>query len=226
MENIARGTMDSGYWFHNLRNVFQMNEIISNSNWFQSEPEDGTCIGCKFGHQMALLALVINLAIRCWYHQLELSWYLHHPETHQLSQPNISAELLSLSPKRYARFEGGMLCKVFLEQISSRCVQQLTLAALGQVEVGGRYPFLSVLFNTQLLLHIHFNSEKANWFYIIEDVMGAILRIVNFCVCWFWSWHEKSKPQNYVYMMSLCPNALFLTIPSFSWMSNWETGHG
>ena len=35
------------------------------SNWFQSEP-DGirTCISCKFGHQMALLALVVNFATK------------------------------------------------------------------------------------------------------------------------------------------------------------------
>ena len=74
-------------------------------------PLDGaTCISSKFGHLMAPLALVPNFAtrwrhshwFRCWppgwvtciatlpwapfwHYQLVLSWYLHQPESHQLS---------------------------------------------------------------------------------------------------------------------------------------------
>ena len=63
-----------------------------------------TCINSRFGHQMAPFALVANLATRwrhlhkstslalphclelpSWHYQLVLTWYLHQPESHQLS---------------------------------------------------------------------------------------------------------------------------------------------
>ena len=79
--------------------------------WLQICSTGGaTCISCKFGHQVAQLALVQHLVIRwrhlhcfqswppgrvtCiatlawiayWHYQLVLSWYLHQPESHQLS---------------------------------------------------------------------------------------------------------------------------------------------
>ena len=73
-------------------------------------PDGATCTACKFGLQVAQLALVQNLVIswrhlHCfqswppdcvtciatlpwipyWYYQLVLSWYPHQPESHQLS---------------------------------------------------------------------------------------------------------------------------------------------
>ena len=41
--------------------------VKKNSNLFQSYPDGATCIGCKFGDQMALLAMVVNLATRWHY---------------------------------------------------------------------------------------------------------------------------------------------------------------
>jgi len=73
-------------------------------HYFQIWPPHGaTYISCKFSHQMAPLALVANLATRwrhmhitslalphcfaflSWHYQPVLSWYLHQPESHQLS---------------------------------------------------------------------------------------------------------------------------------------------
>ena len=59
MRNIARSTTDPKYWVHNLRNLL------------------ATCIGCKIGHQMELLAFPNCLGLPYWYDQLELSCYLH-----------------------------------------------------------------------------------------------------------------------------------------------------
>ena len=58
-------------------------------NWFQIWPTGGAiCISSKFDHQMASLeslALPHCLGLPYWHHQLILSWYLHQPESHQLS---------------------------------------------------------------------------------------------------------------------------------------------
>ena len=84
-------------------------------------PDSATCISCKFGHQLVPLSLVTNFATRwhylhwskiwppgwldeshalphClglsyWHYQLVLAWYLHQPETHQLSFTNLSDSL-------------------------------------------------------------------------------------------------------------------------------------
>ena len=42
---------------------------------------------------MAPLAFPNCLGLPYWFHQLDLSWHLHQPETHQLSEPNISYSL-------------------------------------------------------------------------------------------------------------------------------------
>ena len=41
-----------------------------------------TCIGSKVGHQVASMHC---LELPYWHYQLVLSWYLHQPESHQLS---------------------------------------------------------------------------------------------------------------------------------------------
>ena len=52
-------------------------------------PPDGiTCITNKFAHQ--LHALPDCLGLPYWHYQLVLSWYLHQPESHQLSLQNLS----------------------------------------------------------------------------------------------------------------------------------------
>ena len=51
-------------------------------NW----PQDGaTCISCKFSHQLESLALPHCVGMPYWHYQLVLGWYLHQPESHQLS---------------------------------------------------------------------------------------------------------------------------------------------
>ena len=70
-------------------------------------PDRAKCIICKFDHHMAPLALVTDSTTRSrqlhylqiWpphclglpyrYYQLVLTWYLHHPESHQLSFTNV-----------------------------------------------------------------------------------------------------------------------------------------
>ena len=79
-------------------------------HWLQVWPPDAAiCFSCKFGHQMAPLALVSNLATRwhhlhchiamhcndClglpyWHYQLVLGWYLNQPESHQLVSTRFS----------------------------------------------------------------------------------------------------------------------------------------
>ena len=64
LQNIARGTTDSG---------------IASITWFRN----------KFG-QMTPLALPHCLGLFYWLYQLVLSWYLHQPESHQLSFKKVS----------------------------------------------------------------------------------------------------------------------------------------
>ena len=68
-------------------------------------PGGASCTDCKFGHQEAPLAPVASvaqlaldtrlhhshchIALPFWHYQLVLSWYLHKPESHQLSLQNI-----------------------------------------------------------------------------------------------------------------------------------------
>ena len=48
-----------------------------------------TSIGSKVGHQVGPLELLHCLELSCWHYQLVLSWYLHQPESHQLSFTNL-----------------------------------------------------------------------------------------------------------------------------------------
>ena len=75
-------------------------------------PSGTTCIGSTFSHQVAPLALFPKLATRSrhlhcyialawiayWHYQLVLSWYLHQPESHQLSFNNVSHSLSERQP--------------------------------------------------------------------------------------------------------------------------------
>ena len=94
--------------------------------WLQICSTGGaTCISCKFGHQVAQNALVQHLVImwrhlHCfqswtpgrvtciatlawiayWHYQLVLSWYLHQPESHQLSLQNLLYSLTDIRTQR------------------------------------------------------------------------------------------------------------------------------
>ena len=58
----------------------------ASGNVLQFWPQGGTsCIGSKFGQQLALLALLHCLGLPNWHHQLVLSYYPNLPESHQLS---------------------------------------------------------------------------------------------------------------------------------------------
>ena len=54
-QNIARDTMDPEYWLH----IFSKSKIVH--EWFQWHYLNW--IGCKFGHQMAPLALIFGLSV-------------------------------------------------------------------------------------------------------------------------------------------------------------------
>ena len=45
--------------------------------------------GSKVGHQVLSLALPHCFGMSYWHHQLVLGWYLHQPESHQLSLQNM-----------------------------------------------------------------------------------------------------------------------------------------
>ena len=49
-----------------------------------------TCISNKFAHQVESHALQHCLELTYWHYQLVLTWYLHQPESHQLSFKNVS----------------------------------------------------------------------------------------------------------------------------------------
>ena len=101
--NIARCTtdpeIDSLTWIEQGNNMASLT-LVANlvTRWrhlhkLQIWPPDGaTFISCKFGHQMAPLHKSTSLALpHClelppWHYQQVLSWYLHQPESHQLSQ--------------------------------------------------------------------------------------------------------------------------------------------
>ena len=51
---------------------------------------DAICIVCKVGHQVASFALPHCFGLSYWHYHLVLTWYLHQPESHQLSFTNIS----------------------------------------------------------------------------------------------------------------------------------------
>ena len=64
------------YWF----------QIWPLDDYLQIWPPDGTtCITNKFAHQTKSHALPDCLGLPYWHYQLVLTWYLHQPESHQLS---------------------------------------------------------------------------------------------------------------------------------------------
>ena len=100
MQSIARGLVltkhcqrhsGSRSWLHDLELSHKL------KSWplrLQICPPGGaTCISCKLGHQVAQHELIRNVVIRWrhlfelpyWHYQLVLSWYLHQPESHQIS---------------------------------------------------------------------------------------------------------------------------------------------
>ena len=62
--------------------------------------DDVSCIGSKVGHQIESLSLPHCLRMLHWHYQLVLSRYLHQPESHQLSQPNLSHSLTDIRTHR------------------------------------------------------------------------------------------------------------------------------
>ena len=68
------------YWF----------QIWPLDDYLQIWPPDGTtCITNKFAHQTKSHALPDCLGLPYWHYQLVLTWYLHQPESHQLSLQNV-----------------------------------------------------------------------------------------------------------------------------------------
>ena len=63
--------------FFSQDNFFSRDNFFSQNNFFSQD-------------NFVSLAFPNCLGLLYWYHQLELSWYLHQPELHQLSQPNRS----------------------------------------------------------------------------------------------------------------------------------------
>ena len=73
-------------------------------------PSGTTCIGSKFGHQLASFALLPKLTVspallHClglpyWHYQLVLSWYPHQPESHQLSLHKVSYSVTDIRTQR------------------------------------------------------------------------------------------------------------------------------
>jgi len=62
-QNIARGTTDPEYWFHNLSKSLSWNS----SNLKVWPPDGATCIDYKVSHPVAVLALVPNFVTK-WRH--------------------------------------------------------------------------------------------------------------------------------------------------------------
>ena len=62
--------------FRTFRNIFGFHQKVKICKYFDiyQVPSDTTCICSKFGHQMAPLALVPNLAIRWRHLQMLLIW--------------------------------------------------------------------------------------------------------------------------------------------------------
>ena len=61
--------------------------LLELKNW---PPDGATCISCKFSHQLESLGLPHCVGMPYWHYQLVLSWYLHQPESHQLSLQKVS----------------------------------------------------------------------------------------------------------------------------------------
>ena len=85
------------YWF----------QIWPLDDYLQIWPPDGTtCITNKFAHQTKSHALPDCLGLPYWHYQLVLTWYLHQPESHQLSFKNVS---YVLTDNRTLRSDQGYL---------------------------------------------------------------------------------------------------------------------
>ena len=97
---------------------------LSHLHQLQNYPPDGaTCISCKFGHQMAPLALVALphcLGLPYWHYQLVLSLYLHQLESHQLSLHKWLSYLLTLGRHKKNRFFLGKSPKLWVGGV--RCL--------------------------------------------------------------------------------------------------------
>ena len=52
-------------------------------------------LGSKFGHHVVSLVLPNCLGMSYWHYQLVLGWYLHQPESHQLSLKSVSDSVTS-----------------------------------------------------------------------------------------------------------------------------------
>ena len=100
--------------FSNIGHHVKILAMIANlfNGWchlhqLQIWPPSGTkCIGSTFSHQVAPLALFPKLVIATlawiayWHYQLVLSWYLHQPESHQLSLNKVSHSLTDIRTQR------------------------------------------------------------------------------------------------------------------------------
>ena len=90
ISNIARGTTDPGNWVFNLNYLVDRVEYVSildNSNFRQMPGSVVLCatpwVGCKFGHQMMLFALITNLATR-WRNTHQLQFWPRWCHLHKL----------------------------------------------------------------------------------------------------------------------------------------------
>ena len=93
------------YWF----------QIWPLDDFLQIWPPDGTtCITNKFAHQTKSHALPDCLGLPYWHYQLVLTWYLHQPESHQLSLQNLSE---SVSDNRTHRSDQGYLGPIKIVKI-------------------------------------------------------------------------------------------------------------
>ena len=88
--NIARGTVDQGIdsitWSYLINYKFdqRLAPLALLQIW---PPGSATCINCKFGHQVASLALPHCLGFSYWHHQFVLVSY--QPESNKLSQRKV-----------------------------------------------------------------------------------------------------------------------------------------
>ena len=83
-------------WSFNAKLPFWLPQIYVTVNLpfylaqLELQAENATCIVSKVGHQVVSLALQDYLELLYWHYQFVLSWYLHQPESHQLSLHKVS----------------------------------------------------------------------------------------------------------------------------------------
>ena len=78
-------------------------------------------LGSKFGHQVVSLVLPNCLGMSYWHYRLVLGWYLHQPESHQLSLQKVSQ---LVRDKRTHRSDQGHLGPI-KTRITTKHVSQL-----------------------------------------------------------------------------------------------------